>query len=234
MNYRFEVIENNDKKIEYLEKNSHHVARLLNGCFGTDFKNFSDIQWIKNMDVFICKDGAMTIGIATGERALDVIVTDEKIITFDSTRYIYIYGKNYMHDIMNGTNIKFSPRIIGPCIQSLCKDMRYKNVGSYLIKNIEKYYKSKGVKILYLVAESAIYKNELNAAHCANDRSLDSWNNILKWSNKYKSSQPGLVKYYNALGFMRYPDTYEIGFIPMCQDQYLQFFTFFNVFAKTL
>src|SRR5439155_17030388 len=123
---------------------------------------------------------------------------------------IYNNFKNFL-DILNKKKI-----IYGPCIETLCKDQNYKEVGNFLLNKLFNYLKNKYEKI-YLVPESIFYKN--------NKCSINK--------KKYLESNSKLINYYKKIGFNLSENLYSFEICEIYNDNSSKVI-FFNVMYKKL
>jgi hypothetical protein len=231
MKYNFEILSNINKKNKYIKDNQERIVELLNKCFNMEITD-DFIDFMSNNDVFICTYGDKIIGIAMGSVNKSMIRTDELLKTYDSLSYLYRQS-TYVIDNRSHKEIDLDYIILQPLIMSLCKDKGHDNVGRFLMKNVEKYYKDNDYKEIYLVPESNIHKNELIDAHYKykGDKSFKKYiSNILK---KYKSTQTKLIKYYENIGYKIYDNHYE-GELLHDSKRIYPFCMFFNVMMKKL
>jgi hypothetical protein len=139
----------------------------------------------------------------------------DTLYEFTTTKTIYIYDKDSDH------MIQIKPVSMPVVIDSLAKNKNYKDVGRFLIHNISKYYKLKGISTIYLGAESAYYRHNLIGKQCILYKSYtNKLNNTEEYLNAekdikdtlklYKDSQSSLLNYYKSCGFKLVPNTYYV------------------------
>jgi hypothetical protein len=230
MNYEFSIISNTgDIKEKYLKKNHERIIMLLNDCFDIQYKNYENIKYIKNKDFFICTIDDKLIGIAIGSENNEIVKTNIITRSYDTT---YLYRNYDIIDYVDQKNVTYSYVTLNPSIESICKDMNYKNVGKHILQYIEKYYKNKGFEKIYLVPESNKYRNELLNAH--NDGDGENLNNLNIIRKKYLETQKNLINYYKKNGYEIYEKYYEVDALPMGATQIYPNIIFFNVLLKIL
>jgi hypothetical protein len=93
--------------------------------------------------------------------------------------------------------------ILGPVINSLCKNKKYKDVGAFLLNNLSTAMAGKH-QVLYLIPESLRFKDNEMDLHL-----YDDWGaSCVVDKEKYIESTNELIKYYEKQGFNILKDTY--------------------------
>lgn len=158
--------------------------------------------YMNKFQTYFVKYGEKIIGFCFLIKKMEFIKSDVQLETFKVTvvdndeEYIikraikkdYVIMKNELYEkIMNNT------LTCGPVIAGLCKNKKYKKVGSFLLKNIFENLK-KEYDTVYLVPESIIHKNNLSSFVYLN-------NCIFKDIKLYIEDNKKLIDYYLSLGF---------------------------------
>jgi hypothetical protein len=207
--YKFEVITDVDVIKQHIDQDYERILELLSVCFNLVDYDKGMLQFLEDSTVFLCKviNTDKIIGIATNIMNNYYVETDDKITTYDPT--IYFTNKEYDSDgkikIFHGLHgcadlsqkLEYEFVTLDPCIYSLCKDKAYKNVGSFLLKNICDYYKNKDYTKIYIVPESSRHRNQLMNTNVKTNNA--EFTSILK---KYKHDQTMLFDYYKKNGFV--------------------------------
>jgi len=114
---------------------------------------------------------------------------------FKYTKKINVYEKIISPDFFEDA----APHQLNYCIYGLCKNFEYKNVGSFILKNVIDYYhklyiNKLGPKIIYIIPGSSYYLN--NYESFVNNNYCDIIDN-----NKFYESNIKLVDYYSKNNF---------------------------------
>ena len=245
MEYKFKPMINQYEKEQYLEKNHTIIAKLLNRCFDVNFKNISDIGFLKKSDLFLCILDNQLVGIVSAGidnniyQAMSDDLSKSKIKTYDSQTYVYDSNQRIIFDPLTKKKIYITECSLGPVIQNFCKDPGYVKVGEFLLENIEKYYREKGFTKIYTVPESNKYKNQLLQAHYDYDpEDRDTVKNLNHILDKYRETQHKLINYYQNHGYVFEYKYYENEIMPYPQRSpgslLFPFIMFYNVMVKIL
>lgn len=235
MEYKFQSIFELNDKIEYIKSNQNKIIQLLNVCFDMGFRELHDLGFLlnSNYDLFICTIDDKLVGISLCGIDKNVFELEPKNIkTYDSVRYICT--REAIKDTENDKNINIMETTLNPVLSSICKDMNYKNVGTFLLSNIEKYYKQQGYTKIYTVSESNKFRNELLDAHQSFDNKELSMKNLKNILQKYLETQNKLIKYYNNNGYVIDNKYYEAEIMPHNIEHLDPFIMFYNVMVKEL
>jgi hypothetical protein len=112
----------------------------------------------------------------------------------------------------------------GPVIYALCKDMNYKNVGTFLIQKIVEYLKNNEYDKVYLIPGSVFGK--INYFYFVKGEACKFYD-----YEKYYQSNMKLIKYYENIGFVISQNLYDID---KCEQDYVTKYHLFNVLIKKL
>jgi len=229
MNYDIEVISNvvlEERKLSDIHT-VERLAKLLNDCFYDGNNEITNITYIyKGHDFFICSHNSKIVGLASVNINSYATLSETNIDTYNTDRYI-INNDNRVYDKQNNTIVDEKRQNVDPLITSLCKDKEYKNVGSVILKYIEKYYRKKGTTKIYLVAGSNRNYNVLKNAHMFNNT-----DGINKYNKLYKQDNENLIKYYNKNGYKILDGYYDYNYIKLKDGSYI--ITFLNTLYKNI
>lgn len=216
MKYTFKIITGEEEKITFVTENNDRLKTMINNCFYTES---NDMSFLTRGDICLCMHSNTIAGIATINNT-SVVKCNKNISTYDSLLYDCYESddKYYATELKTNDSFAFKFVLLYPVLYSLCKDLLFKHVGRFLIKNIEDHYKK--YKYLYLSPESGKYRNELNAAHKNNEHLEDI-------NDKYKKSQKSLINYYESNGYVISDYLYEV-------DNFQNNCLFINIMKKRI
>lgn len=221
VDYKFEVITDNESVEKYIEYDKDRIFDLLRVCFDIDDTKKHIVNDLKDNIIFLCKtvNDNKLVGIATVVMYDHYVRTKEKIKTYNPL--IYTSRKKfddegkleiYKEDSQNA-KIEYDFSTLYPCIYSLCKDKSYKAVGKFLLDNICNYYKKDEWTKVYLVPESSRHRNQM-----LNTKIVDEQFN--KFLDKYNDDQKILIKYYQENNFVVSNEYYSMEKIKLNEKEF--------------
>lgn len=202
-NYKFLTFDNLELQGEFIRNNLKRIVDLTITCFNSNINdpinnqkyydiNKNIIHNFRNKTkwFFVMNDDNI-IGICY-EFEPEIFYSDKKIETYK------IINLNAQQIKKLKSNIVDVDKYIG----GFCKNPEYKMVGSFLLNELSKYYKSIGIKIFHLTPESTIYKSNYDA--------FIKGNGCIIENNSYLTSNNNLIRYYEKNGFVINKHLYEI------------------------
>lgn len=212
--YKFVHFKNNSNELyKFIKKHGVSINRIIKSCFDVNYCEYD--TWILKYDIFCLMFEKKVVAFASTQYK-DILINTKNVNIYE---YVKVDSDNM--ELINDSNNN-NKVLLGPFIESLCRDMnpKYKGVGTILLKYISDYYKNKGVEKIYLVPESTKYKKYGQNDNCGVEIDKD----------KYLDSQKSLHKFYNNFGFYKLDNHYEFD---LCDSNYPSFI-FYPVFYKKL
>jgi len=157
---------------------------------------------MNKFQAYFVKSGEKIIGLCFLVKKMEFIKSNVPLETYKTTivdndeEYVVKLAKEKDCVIMKKELYnKISNNVVvrGPVITELCKNKKYSNVGSFLLKNIFEDLK-KRYDSVYLAVESIIHKDNLSSIVYLN-------NCIFKDTKLYIEDNKKLLNYYLSLGF---------------------------------
>lgn len=201
--YKFVYFDDKDKEKEFVEKNSDKIVNIATRCFAPG----DEFDRIKENDAFrgvVQRAGSQWFFVTSDDQivAFCKLTPEEPMTRFNQS--LKTYEPFVYEDI---EEIKVEEHITtGPFIDALCKTAGYKGAGAFLLDNMHKHLKSKGVEKVYIVPESMRSKE----AFAGYQEGLNC-----KLKDKYLESNQKLVKFYEKMGYEIIENTY---FVEGCED----------------
>jgi hypothetical protein len=204
--YEFKYFNNVINQEQFIMKNLSTIVEMNLVCFPHNidsskydlkkyhemieiYKNYITNLLVENIDKkwFFVMDGHRIIGYCFLSEEGYFIETNEKVKTYRPIQIKYLREKVAK----------------GPVIVSLCKNIKYQNVGSFLIKNLFIYLKNEEFDYVYLVPGSSYGKNNyeyyIEHSYCT-----------YQDYDKYLVSNIKLLIYYKKLGFKVSKKLYDL------------------------
>lgn len=212
--YKFLYFKNNSPEVrKFINKHGESINGIIKSCFNVDYHD--DYSWICEYDTFYMVDNSTEDVVAYAEtkykNAIEYNANVEKyrLISLDEDASDDIYSQR-------------RSVLIGPVVESLCRDSnpKHKGVGKIFLDKICEHYKRKKEKYVYIVPESTKYK-VYGEDDCGVEINKD----------EYIKSQMELQEYYGKFGFHEMTDHYEVD---VCTRYGYSPVVFFPVYRKKL
>ena len=233
--YKFLAISKTNKKDAYVRRRAKKIQKLLRKCHHSDYVKLLDIEFVKDGNLFICTTGkGKIIGISTGKYLDNIIFTKNEIDTYNNFKYTYIPSNcEKQFTICDPDDFReFKVVKLGPCIEYICKDPSYDNVGEFMLRCIERYYKRRGKHNVYIIIESIAKKSMLEQIIEATTDKL-SFVGMQMIADGYVKSQMPLIEYFKGHGYSIAKHYYDISLMPqMPIAKDVLFCMFFNIMKK--
>lgn len=204
-NYKFNFVTKEKDKQIFFEKYNTNLLQLFKKCY--DASNRMTIDDFKKFEnIFVCTLNDNIIGFVSVSLQQKVFYTNEEIDSYYALKYVKVENISdgiLIRDTFNKKPNELETRTIGPCIEYICKDHVYEHVGSFLLVNIEKYYKDRNYEHIYIIIDNTSKLNELysavNSVDIFKQNTLDYAHIV---SLDYKQTQIDLMRYYEKHGYL--------------------------------
>jgi hypothetical protein len=175
------------KQENEIKKYTNEIIDMIKECFNVSY-SIDQLNFFFDMCkyAFFAFDKDKIIGIA--------FILGEWAKVFNSKKPTYAYVDKYSEEEKNAEHLHMYPTISTLCRKN---DDKYKGTGTSILKYIFEYYKSKGVKDIYIIPGSIKEKGAMSDMMCG----LSEYKNTKENESPYYLANQRLIHYYESLGF---------------------------------